>query len=143
VHPRMDMGCRLVSMRSIWIMKPFFAVVMLLVVGGSSVRADEPWLLFDGCHWRLPRLCELWRQRLGWCPNDYCCKTLPSVPRNPCGCVDDYDCKTLPAVPPIACGCVDDYCPNACPLFLGRLCEPWYRCCPSAQPCGGCVSPPR
>jgi hypothetical protein len=32
-------------------------------------------------------------------------------------------------------GCVDDYHPRGCPVFLGPLCEPWYRCGPPANGC--------
>ena len=67
--------------------------------------------------------------------NDYCPKSLPCVPPNAKGCVDDYCRKTLPCVPPNARGCVDDYCPKKCPLFLGKLCEPWYTC-GELQNCG-------
>jgi hypothetical protein len=110
-------------------MRPYLSLVALLIFGASA-RADEPWLLFDGCHWTLPKLCEQWRQRGCWCPDDYCSKPLPHVPPNPVGCVDDYCQKPLPCVRPNSRGCVDDYCPRSCPLSLGKLCEPWYRCPP-------------
>jgi hypothetical protein len=110
-------------------MRPCLALLGLLVVGPST-QADEPWLLFDGCHWAFPHLREQWQQRGCWCPDDYCSKALPHVPPNPKGCVDDYCKKKLPCVRPNAWGCVDDYCPKSCPLFLGNLCEPWYRCPP-------------
>jgi hypothetical protein len=110
-------------------MRLYLSLVALLILGACA-RADEPWLLFDGCHWTFPKLCEQWRQRSCWCPNDYCPKTLPHVTPNPLGCVDDYCKKTLPCVGPNGRGCVDDYCPKTCPLFLGNLCEPWYRCPP-------------
>jgi hypothetical protein len=110
-------------------MRTSLYLAVSLVIGVSSARADEPWLLFDGCHWTMPRLCEQWRKRC-WCADDYCRKALPEVPCNPKGCGDDYCGKPLPVVPCNARGCGDDYCPRTCPLYLGPACEPWYRCGP-------------
>jgi hypothetical protein len=109
-------------------MKSFLWVATLLAVPPPLARADGPWVLFDGCHWNYPKLCEEWRSRHSWCPNDYGPKTLPCVPLNAKDCVDDYCRKGLPCVPPNPKGCVDDYCPKTCPLILGSLCEPWYTC---------------
>ena len=92
-------------------MRPCLCVAVLLVTCAPRAHADDPRPLFDGCRWAFPKLCDEWRQRCCWCPDDYCPKTLPCVPPN-------------------AKGCVDDYCPRNCPLFLGRLCEPWYSCGP-------------
>jgi hypothetical protein len=119
-------------------MRPCLCLVALLVTCVPVARAEEPRQLFDGCRWAFPKLCEQWHQRCCWCPDDYCAKPLPCVPPNAKGCVDDYCRKPLPCVPPNAKGCVDDYCPRTCPLFLGRLCEPWYTCGP---PCGGTSRP--
>jgi hypothetical protein len=126
-------------------MRACLFLVATLAAGPSLARADGP-PLFDGCRWSFPKLCEEWRQRSCWCPDDYHGKCLPGVPSNPCGCVDDYCPKSLPCPPPIAKGCVDDYCPKKCPLFLGRLCEPWYGCvptgCAGAAPCPCCPKKP-
>jgi hypothetical protein len=123
-------------------MRPCLSWLALVVVCGSCARAEEPWLLFDGHHWAYPNLCDQWRQRRCWCPDDYGCKPLPKVPPNAKGCVDDYCPKTLPQVPCNPRGCVDDYCPRTCPLFLGPLCEPWYRCGSPADGCPAPLSPP-
>jgi hypothetical protein len=127
-------------------MKGCLCLFILLAVCVSGARADEPWPLFNGCRWAWPNLCELWRQRRCWCPDDYAAKTLPAVELNAKGCVDDYCPKTLPAVAPNAKGCVDDYCPKTCPLLFGRLCEPWYICGPptntGAAPCQRCTPRP-
>ena len=104
------------------------ALLAVALLQASFARADGPWVLFDGCRWAFPRLRDEWRHRRCWCPDDYHCKTLPAVPPNPRGCGNDYCPKALPCVPPNARGCVDDYCPKTCPLFLGKLCEPWYSC---------------
>ena len=111
-------------------MRPCLCLVVLLVTCAPRAHADDPRPLFDGCRWAFPKLCDEWRQRRCWCPDDYCPKKLPCVPPNARGCVDDYCPKTLPCVPPNPKGCVDDYCPRCCPLFLGSLCEPWYTCSP-------------
>ena len=128
-------------------MRPCLSLVALLVVAAPFAQADEPWLMFDGSHWTIPKLREQWRQRSCWCPNDYCPKTLPVVPANPKGCVDDYCRKSLPFVPPNAKGCVDDYHPKTCPLLLGNLCEPGYSCSSpehtGAGTCQRCTSKPR
>jgi hypothetical protein len=125
-------------------MRPCLCVAVLLVT--CAARADEPRPLFDGCRWALPKLCDEWRQRACWCPDDYCRKTLPCVPPNVRGCGDDYCRKTLPVVPCNARGCTDDYCPKTCPLFLGSLCQPWYTCGPpqgcGAGPCRNCLPKP-
>src|SRR5262245_46382629 len=127
-------------------MRVCLCLLALLTVGGALARADEPWLLFDGCHWAFPKLCYQWRLRCGWCPDDYCGKPLPHVPPNPNGCVDDYCRKSLPHVPPNPKGCVDDYCGKSCPLFLGSLMEPWYTCgtphVGGVQPCPNGPSKP-
>ena len=93
-----------------------------------AAQAQSPWMLFDGCGWSFPKLCKEWQERRCWCPDDYCAKPLPGVAPNKPGCIDDYCPKRLPCVPPNAKGCTDDYCPKSCPLLLGPLCEPWYRC---------------
>jgi hypothetical protein len=105
-----------------------FIAVLAWAVWQQAARAQEPGMLFDGCRWAFPSLCKQWQERKCWCPDDYCTKTLPCVPPNRKGCVDDYCPKPLPCVTPNAKGCVDDYCPKTCPLFLGKLCEPWYTC---------------
>jgi hypothetical protein len=127
-------------------MRLCLCLVALLAVCVSSARSDEPWLLFDGSHWEFPKWHSEWRPACCWCPNDYCRKALPCVQPNPHGCVDDYCRKALPCVPPNAHGCVDDYCRKTCPIFLGRICEPWYSC---GQPqdggagtCPNCLSKP-
>ena len=109
-------------------------------VGQGAVQADGPWQLFDGCSWSMPSLHALWKARKCWCPNDYCAKALPCPP--PCvhGCCDDYCAKSLPCPPPWVKGCCDDYCPRCCPLWLGKLCEPWYRCGPPDR-CEACCNP--
>jgi hypothetical protein len=121
-------------------MRSCLSLVAVLLVCGPFAQAEEPRLLFDGCHWTLPKLGDEWRQRRCWCPDDYRCKPLPTVPPNARGCVDDYCPKSLPRVPCNPRGCVDDYYPKDCPLFLGPLCAPWYRCGPpengSAVPWG-------
>jgi hypothetical protein len=117
-------------------MRPCIALVIALLIGVSRSQADEPWKLFDGCHWTMPSL--QWRQRCCWCPDDYDCKLLPTVPCNATGCRDDYCAKPLPAVPCNAKGCRDDYCPRNCPLVLGNLREPWYRCVPTGDGAGPC-----
>jgi hypothetical protein len=122
-------------------MRPWLCLVALLVVSASAARAEEPWVLFDGCHWAFPKPCGQGRPNCCWCPDDYCRKTLPCVPPNAKGCVDDYCRKSLPCVPPNARGCVDDYCPKTCPIFLGKLCEPWYTC-GRLQDCGTCRNCP-
>ena len=111
-------------------MKPCLSLCALLVLSTSCAQADEPVWLFNGCHWMFPKLRDEWRQRACCCPDDYCRKPLPCVPPNAKGCVDDYCGKPLPCVPPNRQGCVDDYCRKSCPIFLGRLCEPWYHCGP-------------
>lgn len=119
-------------------MKRLSGTALLLLVGlalPAGARGADPWLLFDGCRWTLPGLCAEWRARQCWCPDDYGPKALPCVPPNARGCVDDYCPKPLPCVAPGPAGCVDDYCPKTCPLFLGSLCAPWYRCGPSCPAC--------
>jgi hypothetical protein len=115
-------------------MKSCLCVVVVLAACAPAARADGPWPLYDGCRWSVPKLTDEWRKRRCWCPDDYCPKRLPCVPPNPVGCVDDYCRKPLPCVSPNAKGCADDYCPKACPLFLGPLCEPWYKCGSGAYP---------
>jgi hypothetical protein len=119
-------------------MKPCLCLAAVLLAGGSRARADEPWLLFDGRQWALPKLSDEWRQRHCWCPDNYGCKPVPTVPPNARGCVDDYCPKSLPRVPCNPRGCVDDYCPKDCPLFLGPLSPSWYRCGPPEH--GGAAS---
>ena len=112
-------------------MKPItFSTILVLAwtLCQSPAQAQAPRPLFDGCRWSIPGLCDQWRQRQCWCPDDYCPKPLPCVGPNAKGCVDDYCPKALPCVPPNPKGCVDDYCPKTCPIWLGKLCEPWYRC---------------
>jgi hypothetical protein len=127
-------------------MRSWVCLVVALGTCVTGARADGPWLLFNNGNWAFPKLRDEWRQRGCWCPDDYRCKPLPNVPTNPRGCADDYCRKTPPVVPPNARGCVDDYCPTRCPLFLGKLCEPWYTCGPRAdtraEPCRGCKSSP-
>src|SRR4051794_10408790 len=94
----------------------------------TAAQAQPPSVLFDGCKWSFPSLCEMWGQRKCWCPDDYRAKTMPCVPPNPRGCVDDYCAKKLPCVPANPRGCVDDYCPRQCPLILRGNVEPWYTC---------------
>lgn len=115
------------------------ALLAAAVMHAPFTHADGPWVLFDGCRWAFPKLADEWRHRCCWCPDDYCPKSMPVVPPNPKGCVDDYCRKTLPGVPPNAKGCVDDYCRKTCPLFLGKLCEPWYRCGPPRRYTCGAV----
>jgi hypothetical protein len=111
-------------------MKPvlYLAIASLAIMAAWSpaVRAEEAWPLFDGCHWSFPSLCDLWRQRCCWAPDDYCRKHLPCPP--PCvgGCIDDYHGKCLPSVPCNLRGCVDDYCSKNCPILLPGNCDP---CC--------------
>ena len=102
-------------------MRSCLCLVVWLAIGGPFARAEEPWRLFDGCRWAFPQLCDEWRQRRCWCPDDYCRKCLP-------------------AAPPCVKGCVDDYCRKTCPLFLGSLCAPWYTC-GSAETSGGPCRP--
>jgi hypothetical protein len=102
-------------------------LVLLMTSVSSSAYAGEPWLLFDGQHWFMPKLRNLAHKRC-WCPDDYDRKTLPTVPCNAKGCGDDYCRKAFPEVPHNAKGCGDDYCRKNYPLLLGNLCEPWYRC---------------
>ncbi len=111
-------------------MRSALCMLWLLFVNTTFARAGEPWLLFDGCRWHFPKLGEEWRQRCCWCADDYCRKSLPCTPHNAKGCTDDYCRKTLPHMPCNPKGCADDYCPKKCSLFLGKLCEPWYRCGP-------------
>jgi hypothetical protein len=113
-------------MKRIW----YLAAILAWSATQHQVRAEPPWLLFDGCKWSFPRLAEQWQLRKHWCPDDYCPKALPCVPRNLCGCIDDYCPKTLPCVPSNLPGCTDDYWRKKCPLYLGALCEPWYHCGP-------------
>jgi hypothetical protein len=111
-------------------MRSSICLLALLVTSASSADAGEPWLLFDGQHWFMPRLRETWCHRCG-CPDDYDHKALPVVPCNSKACNDDYCRKPLPTVPDNARGCKDDYCPKTLPLFLRNPCEPWYRCGPA------------
>jgi len=111
--------------------------MLVWTIGPGAVQADGPWLLFDGCRWSMPRLRAAWQERCCWCPDDYCAKSLPCVPPNLQGCCDDYCAKSLPCVPPNLQGCCDDYCPRTCPLWLGSLCAPWYRCGPAPGCCRG------
>jgi hypothetical protein len=120
-------------------MKCVCAVALFLMCAAAG-QADEPRPLTDGCHWTFPGLREDWAHRQCWCPDDYCRKSLPCVPANEKGCVDDYCRKSIPCVPANPKGCVDDFCRKTCPIFLGSLCEPWYRCGPDACP-GGPVKP--
>jgi hypothetical protein len=121
---------------------------LAVLLGTCVVRAhaDEPQHMFDAYHGGFPPLRAEWRSRHCWCPDDYCPKTLPVVPANAKGCADDYCPKKLPCVPCNPRGCVDDYCRKTCPLFLGRLCEPWYTCCPTQEGraglCPGCPAKP-
>jgi hypothetical protein len=118
-------------------MKPASRAAALVVAWAlflSFAGAEPPRPLFDGCRWWFPGLCEQWRQRRCWCPDDYCPKALPQVSPVPCGCTDDYCPKPLPCVPRVPCGCVDDYCPKGCPIALPRTCEPWYTCGPACKP---------
>lgn len=103
-----------------------------------SARAEEPWVLFDGCKWSFPKLCDEWKQRCCWCNDDYCPKQMPVPPCPVKGCVDDYCPKTLPCTLPAAKGCVDDYCPKMCPLLLWRCCGPCCTCGPPEETCGPC-----
>jgi hypothetical protein len=107
--------------------------VAILAIGGvclTAARAEPPKPVYDGCKWFKPKLCEEWRSRACWCPDDYCAKCLPKVPPNPKGCCDDYCPKTPPCVPPNPKGCCDDYTPRCCPLWIGPLVLPWYTCGP-------------
>jgi hypothetical protein len=115
-------------------------LALATLFGLSIARAQVPQLLFDGCHWTYPKLCDLWKQRKCWCPDDYCPKKAPCILPNVHGCVDDYCPKKLPCVPPNPRGCLDDYCPKTCPIQLGSNSVPWYTGCP-AQPCkkAGCT----
>src|SRR5262249_24043866 len=121
-------------------MKPVIHLTTLILawtIYQPSAQAQHPWLLFDGCRWAFLSLCQEWRERKCWCPDDYCPKSLPCVPPNSKGYYYDYCAKPLPCVPPNPKGCYDDYCPKTCPIFLGRLCEPWYSCGPPDGASGG------
>jgi hypothetical protein len=113
---------------------------LALMAWSSTGQAQEAWPLFNGCNWSFPSLCNLWRQRKCWAPDDYCAKCLPCPPPRVGGCGDDYDCKPLPCVPCNLCGCVDDYCPKQCPILLRGNCEPCYTCGPQAHG-PSCVGP--
>jgi hypothetical protein len=101
-----------------------------MVVSRPSARAQTPHLLFDGCQWSFPKLCDLWQQRKHWCPDDYCPKSSPCITPNASSCRDDYCPKKLPCVPPNPNGCLDDYRCKTCPILLRSNCEPWYACGP-------------
>jgi hypothetical protein len=111
----------------------FHFLAALLGICSAGSAAHGGWPLFDGCHWQSPNLREEWCHRCGWCPDDYCPRALPIVPCNRCSNVDDFCPKALPGVKPNACGCVDDYCPKKCPIWLGCLWAPWYKCAPGAS----------
>ena len=124
-------------------MKPVvYSVVagLALAAWPSAARTQETWPLFDGCRWSFPGLCNMWRQRRCWAPDDYCPKRLPCPPPRVGGCCDDYHGKPVPCVPCNPRGCVDDYCPKQCPILLRGNCE---LCCtvrPQANG-RGCVGP--
>ncbi|HEY1786038.1 MAG TPA: hypothetical protein VGG30_10835 [Pirellulales bacterium] len=75
--------------------------------------------------------CQMQAGGCPWCPNDYCCKALPAIPRTPCQWLCDlYNRKPLPCIPPTPCQWQpNDYCPKP-PIAVPRHCEPWYRCVP-------------
>ena len=114
---------------------------LALAAWSPAARTEEPWPLFNGCSWSFPSLCDLWRQRACWAPDDYRPKGLPCPPPRVGGCLDDYDGKPLPCVPCNLRGCVDDYRPKQCPILLRGNCEPWYTGGPQANG-PSCVGPP-
>jgi hypothetical protein len=120
-------------------MRRVILLAVALTAAPGVADADGPWMLFDGCRWRMPSLCAEWQKRHCWCADDYHGKCLPCVPANSKGCVDDYCAKALPCVPPNSKGCADDYCRKTCPLWLGGQCQPWYTCgqpdCSICLPC--------
>jgi hypothetical protein len=124
-------------------MKPIiFSVIASVVLAAwpSAARTEETWTLFNGCKWTFPSLCNMWRGRKCWEPDDYCSKRLPCAPPRVCGCIDDYNSKSLPCVPCNSRGCVDDYCPKQCPILLRGNFEP---CCTGGSQVHGptCVGP--
>jgi hypothetical protein len=124
-------------------MKPIiFSVIasLALVAWSPTARAQETWPLFNGCSWSFPSLCNMWRERKRWAPDDYCDKRSPCPPPRVGGCIDDYKCKSLPCVPCNLRGCVDDYCPKQCPILLRGNSEP---CCTAGPQAYGpsCVGP--
>jgi hypothetical protein len=105
-------------------------LVLAITVLQPAVHAQAPRVLFDGCAWSFPRLCDLGRLPKCCCPDDYCPKKLPCCPPCTRGCIDDYCCKKLPCVSPNPRGCVDDYCRKTCPIIVGSNCEARFTCGP-------------
>jgi hypothetical protein len=124
-------------------MKPImYSVIAALALAACppAARTQETLTLFDGCRWSFPSLCNLWRQRGCWAPDDYCSKRLPCPPPRVGGCIEHYDAKPLPCVPCNPLGCVNDYRPKECPILLRGNCEPWYTAGPPANG-PSCVGP--
>jgi hypothetical protein len=51
-------------------MRPYICLAVLLATFASRASADEPRPIFDGCRWHFPHLCDEWRWRRCWCPDD-------------------------------------------------------------------------
>ena len=107
-------------------MKRCLISVALLCACGALAKGDDPSPLFDGAHWKFPKLGLEWESRKCWGPDDYDRKALPQVAPNCRGNVDDYCRKAMPNVTPNACGSVDDYCRKTCPICPGPLTAPSY-----------------
>ena len=62
------------------------------------------------------------------CPDDYCCKSLPSVCASCRFCPDTYGRKPLPCSCNVTRYCPDDYCQKSLPTTTGSLAARWYKC---------------
>lgn len=71
------------------------------------------------------------------CPDDYCPKSQPLVPRLCPTLCPDYCAKPMPHVPLLCPSLCPDYCAKPMPCILGFVCRPGLTCGPGCQ-CDAC-----
>jgi hypothetical protein len=96
--------------------------------GPSPLPAPGDGVAMKGAPCSLPRLCG--------CPDDYCCKPMPSIYVLRCGMPDDYCHKPFPSAHLLwCCGGVDDYNRKPYPSLCRPLCTDYYSCGTPCRPC--------
>lgn len=109
------------------VIRRYYLIAMLALGSGwlCAARAAAPDANCQQCQPQPGCACP-------WCPNDYCRKTLPVIPRTPCQWLCDLYCrKPLPSIPPTPCQWQpNDYCPKP-PVPIRSNCQPSFRCVPT------------
>lgn len=105
-----------------------FALLVCLVCWSTAV--DESEVFAEGCEGRMTCTdCTQYSLQLH-CPDDYCSKPMPCLPRiSYCTALNDYCCKPLPCLlescQPV---CPDHYCHKPIPCLRWQPVGAAYRC---------------